>query len=392
VTRTLQPRLAVYLATGAVALLAGAALKRPALVATGAPFVLFVLGGLLAERRPTLGATIEVTPARVVEGDRVTVTVDAGPYDATLLLPPALGGPARLDAPTRELTPAHWGGYAIGPVRVTNDAAWGLVTYTADVGVPAALRVYPRPETLPRPLTPRDTRPAPGAIASRALGEGLEYDGLRPLAPGEPARRVNWRATARTGRLYTTQRTLERAADVVLFLDTFAALGGTLEQAVRAADALAARHLARGDRVGVVSFGGFVQWLRPEGGRRARARIVETLIESEVVFSYALKDVSILPRRALPAHALVIGVTPLLDDRGVRALLDLRGRGFDVAALVLPPFAALHLEPRADRLWRLRHDALRRRLEHAGIATAIWDPDAPLAAPVSELERCRRAA
>ena len=64
-----------------------------------------------------------------------------------------------------------------------------------------------------------------------------------------------------------------------------------------------------------------------------------------------------IPARTLPPKALVIGLTPLLDERAVGALLDLRARGFDLAIVdVSPvPFAAAgadEAERLAHRLWR----------------------------------------
>ena len=122
--------------------------------------------------------------------------------------------------------------------------------------------------------------------------------------------------------LVVNERHPERNADVILFLDTFAdaRAGGrsTLDLAVRATSTLASRYLERRDRVGLVSFGGILRWLTPGMGISQRYRIVDALLESEIVFNYAWKDVSIIPARTLPPQALVVAVTPLLDDRASR--------------------------------------------------------------------------
>ena len=44
-----------------------------------------------------------------------------------------------------------------------------------------------------------------------------------------------------------------------------------------------------------------------------------------------------IPRRVLPPQALVIALTPLLDQRTITALLDLRARGFDLAVVDVSP-------------------------------------------------------
>src|SRR5205814_4184349 len=124
----------------------------------------------------------------------------------------------------------------------------------------------------------------------------------------------------------------ERNTDVVLFLDTFTdaqARGrGTLDLSVRAATSLAHRYLQRKDRVGLVSFGGFLSWLEPESGTRQLYRIVDSLLQMDIVLSFATKGIDILPPRTLPPKALVLALTPLLDARSAAAILDLRARGF----------------------------------------------------------------
>src|SRR3990170_2255750 len=141
--------------------------------------------------------------------------------------------------------------------------------------------------------------------------------------------------------LVVNERAPERNADVILFLDTFADArsGGrsTLDLAVRATASLASRYLERRDRVGLVYFGGVLRWLTPGMGAVQRYRIVDALLESEIVFNYAWKDVSVIPARVLPPQALVVALTPLLDDRAVEALVDLRARTYDLTVIQVSP-------------------------------------------------------
>ena len=197
------------------------------------------------------------------------------------------------------------------------------------------------------------------------------------------------------------ERSPERNADVILFLDTFAdaRAGGrsTLELAVRATSTLASRYLEHRDRVGLVSFGGILRWLTPGMGIAQRYRIVDALLESEIVFNYAWKDVSIIPARTLPAQALVLAVTPLLDDRAVEALVDLRARGYDLAIVEVSPVPfAVPGESEADalayRLWLLRRRELRSRYERLGVAVASWSDDTSLDAVLEGVRAFRRHA
>jgi uncharacterized protein (DUF58 family) len=155
--------------------------------------------------------------------------------------------------------------------------------------------------------------------------------------------------------------------------------------------------LDRRDRVGLVTFGGVLRWLMPGSGLQQRYRLVDAVLETEVEFSYAWKDVNVIPARVLPPKALVIAVTPLLDQRSVVALLDLRARGYDLALVEVSPVPFVEpSESESDRLayrlWLLRREELRSRFQRLGVAVGRWDDEAPLAAAVEGVRAFRRHA
>jgi hypothetical protein len=78
---------------------------------------------------------------------------------------------------------------------------------------------------------------------------------------------------------------------------------------------------------------------RAGAGTARVERITDALLRSEIVFSYVLRNVKVLPPRSLPLHALVIAITPLLDDRAAAALADLRARGHDLVVVEVSPRA-----------------------------------------------------
>jgi uncharacterized protein (DUF58 family) len=262
----------------------------------------------------------------------------------------------------------------------------------------ATLRVYPSVERLRRLAGPRSTRPVSGSRPAAVAGEGIEFAELRFLAPGERARRVNWRATAARGRLLVSDRLPERSSDVVVFLDAFGAAAtsaaSTLDDAVRAAASLTEAYLRRRDRVGLLRFGGDLEWIIPGSGLRQQYRIADALLESELARSYRWRDTSLIPRRILPPQSLIVALTPRLDWRVTRALLNLRRRGFQVSIIEVDPLpyladAEATAGPIAWRTWLLERDAVRTRLAGAGIALASWRPGEPIAAPVEALAAAR---
>jgi uncharacterized protein (DUF58 family) len=99
----------------------------------------------------------------------------------------------------------------------------------------------------------------------------------------------------------------------------------------------------------------------------------------------------------LPPAALVVAVSPLLDDRVVEALADLRARRYDVAIVEVSPVAftqpgELESEQLAHRLWVLRRAEIRARYERLGVAVATWSDDRPLDAVLEGVRAFRRHA
>jgi uncharacterized protein (DUF58 family) len=216
--------------------------------------------------------------------------------------------------------------------------------------------------------------------------------------PGDRLRRINWRLTSLLGEPYVNELHGERNTDIVLFLDAFAEARhrgeGTRFQAVRAATALAERYLQRRDRIGLVSYGGILRWLQPAMGQVQRYRIIDALIETDIVFSYAWKEIKAIPPAVLPPKALVIAITPLLDERAIAALLDLRARRFDLAIIEVSPAPYL-TRPVSDlalRIWRLDREVMRERFRRLGVPVVVWAAGQPLEQAVQEVQAFRRSA
>lgn len=416
-TARATPRLMSYLALAAGGMLAALATRRAELAVLAAPFALVLAAGL-TRRAPRLRTSLQLGAERVLEGDEVAgeLTVesdrDVASIETVLVLPPGIAstdGPLPLAFPLlageeRALPvamAARWGAWVVGDVRLRARDHFGVVEWEERAPQPHALRVYPRPEQLQRLLPPAFTQAGIGNEIARERAEGIEFADTRPFVPGDLLRSVNWRASARRGELVVNERHPERNADVVLFLDSFADAGRSdasiLARAVRASATLAERYLERRDRVGLVAFGGTLRWLEPRAGAVQSYRLVDALLETSVHFSYAWKDVNVIPARVLPPSSLVIAVSPLLDPRAVGALLDLRARGHDLAVLEVP--AEPYVTPEAGeagrlafRLWLLQREELRGRLAQLGVAVGRWDEDRPLDAVLGEVMAYRRHA
>ncbi|TDD28247.1 DUF58 domain-containing protein, partial [Actinomadura sp. KC06] len=387
-----------------IAVLAGLAallLSRPNLLLLAAPAVGVLAAGLAARRPDTIAVRTTELPGRCFEGEliEITVTADAGgPVDeiALRLAPsPAFGvdvtaytqdraaGTARAAFAVR---PGYWGRHTLP--RLVVDCRGRYRVGRARTELPLGeISVYPAgPPVRPR-LVPLDLLRRLGDHVARAAGSGTEFAGIRPYLPGDRARDVNRKASGLRGRLHVTTRADQRQAELVLVLDAYTDLGepgGTLiDRAVRGAAAVARAYLRGGDRVGIVAFGGTLRWLAPGQGEHHYYRLAEAVMDARDAGGDVTSDLRRVPRSALPPGALVIVFSPLLDDRAVRTVQDLRRRGTPVVVI-----DTLDREPPGGgreeylelslRLWRLDRRALRAGLADLGVPVVPWAPEDPL--------------
>ena len=408
------------LSLAAVALVLGLVTGRVELFIASAPLVLRLLVAAGSAGRPRYTLSHEISSARLFEGERLRVTwtlTAATPlpqvevFEALPAAAQLLSGSNRAVLALGAGERASWSyevGFAerarviLGVVHLRAWAPSGLVAVEAAHREPRAVHVYPRAAPLPRLPVPLRTQTSIGNYVSPLVGEGLEPGEIRPFAPGDRVRHVNWRASLRLNRLFVTRYQQERNADVVLMLDTLGHAGAgatsSLSEALRAAASLAAAYLARKDRVGLIEYGGVLRWVRPGSGRRHFERLLDTLLRAEVTFTYVAKDLDLVPPRVLPPQALVIALSPLLDPRFVQAAENLAARGFDLVVIAVDPVAATRaalartpLVDAACRLWRLERAVRLDALAARGLRVLPGDADEPLEIALARVPARRRS-
>ena len=403
-TRWATSRVAGYATLTVVGLVAALIIGRPEPAVLAAPFALFLTSGLLVAPATHGRAPVELALAedRLVEGDTTSLTISApAGSEVHAVLPTNVAvddvssGRGQV---VLSLRPRRWGAYRVGAIAVREWDPLRLFVTETPVDARLVLRVHPAPWALRDAVAAAELQRRVGNHTSRWRGDGIEFADVRPFTTGDRARAVNWRASARRppGELWVNDRRPERSADVVLMLDTFGdeerGRATRLDRAVRSLAAVAAAFHDQRDRIGFLTFGGQLRWIPPGLGARGLARVVDGLLDTEVLLTSNWEDVSRVPVGALPPQALLLAVTPLDNDTALHTLLDLRARGFDVAVVSLPVAEADAATDTARRLARLQRDARRLRLERLGIAVGIASglDDLPLA--LREVEQWRRRA
>ncbi|WP_406816661.1 DUF58 domain-containing protein [Mycobacterium sp. M23085] len=395
--------------TRAIATCAGFAMAaavigaRWQLIAFAAP-LLGVLCSISWQRPvPTIQVHGEPDAQRCFENEqariRVWVTEEGGTSAVQVTVPDIAGMELEIteaDA-AREITvmvtARRWGRYSIA-AHIDVVARGGLLTGTATVGAA---------EVIVFPLTPPQLTPIPqtelldrlGAHLTRHIGPGVEYADIRLYVPGDQLRAVNWPVSARRGQLHVTQRLTDRAADVVVLVDGYRQPAGpateATERVVRGAAQVVQTALRHGDRAGIVALGGNQpRWLGADIGQRQFYRVLDTVLNAGDRFEHTTGTLA--PRAAVPAGAIVIAFSTLLDTEFALALIDLRKRGHVVLAVDIldtSPFAD-EQDPLVDRMWALQRSAMYRDMATIGVDIVSWPGDSGLEQAMGVLPDRRR--
>lgn len=298
--------------------------------------------------------------------------------------------------PTAQVVTAsaqRWGRYPIR-ARVDVVARGGLLTGTA---------VVDAAEVIVFPLTPPQSTPIPqtelldrlGAHLTRHIGPGVEYADIRPYVPGDQLRAVNWPVSARRGQLHVTERLTDRAVDVVVLIDDYRQPAGpatvATERVVRGAAQVVQSALRHGDRAGIVALGGRrPRWLGADIGQRQFYRVLDTVLGA----GDRSEDTTgtLAPRAAVPAGAIVVAFSTLLDTEFALALIDLRRRGHVVLAVDVldsSPFERQQ-DPLVHQMWALQRSAMYRDMATVGVDIVAWRDDSGLEQSMGLLPDRRR--
>ena len=249
----------------------------------------------------------------------------------------------------------------------------------------------------------------------RRLGEGRLFESLREYVPGEETRSIDWKATARRGKLMSRQYEDERRQQVMILLDAgrmlTAEIDGKprLEAAIDAALELAHSAVAHDDNVGLLVFADVVlAYLPPARGRRALRGVLDALaaVEGRVVepdYPAAFGYLAARQRK----RGLTVVFTDVIDRTASDALLaqagSLRPRHLPLAvtlrdpalerlAVARPPSVVAAFErAAAEELLLAREEALG-ELRARGVLVLDVPPEAAARAVVEQYERLKRRA
>jgi uncharacterized protein (DUF58 family) len=168
-----------------------------------------------------------------------------------------------------------------------------------------------------------------GTDRSPFLGSGIEFVQSRPYVWGDPIRAIDWRVTARTGRVHIKEYESPKQMPAYLLIDTSASMTVSSEKlskyglCVHLAGGLAFALLDRVSPVGILGIGGRDLRIEPS---LSRDKVMQWLHRLR---HYRFDEPTTLSRRvtelatSLTSRALVIVLSDLHDPEGIPGLKQL---------------------------------------------------------------------
>jgi uncharacterized protein (DUF58 family) len=314
-----------------------------------------------------------------------------------------------------DLQPVQRGRAAGGRMHLRLRGPWGLVWRQIRVDRPWQPTVYPNlvGASLRSLPTQAQRRREAGFRSIRRIGEGRMFESLKEWVPGEDTRTIDWKATARHGKVMARQFEDERRQQVLVVIDAGRMLTADvdgrprLESVVEAALHLAHSAVEHDDNIGLMVFADEVQhFLPPARGRRALRAVLDALatIEGRLVepnypaaFAYmaarnrkralTVLFTDVIDRTASEALVAQVGT---LRPRHLPLAVTLRDPSLERLATTRPDTAAAAFErAAAEELLQSRESALS-EMRSRGVLVLDVAPAAASAAVVEQYNRLKR--
>ncbi len=316
-------------------------------------------------------------PVRIINGARASRRIRVydhhpGAFDSRGLPQEVRIAPGHWAELHYEVCPLERGEHRFGRIETRVGSPLGLWERAMRFGEEAVTRVYPNFSALTNfaLLAIGQRLSQIGVLQRRRRGEGLDFHQLREYREGDAQRQIDWKATARTGKLISREYQDERDQQVVFLIDCgrrLAARDGELahfDHVLNAALLMAYVSLRQGDAVGVLTTGGHSRFMAP----RKSAATVNLMLN----LLYDLQPTLM----TTDYYAAALDLTRRIRKRALIVILsNLRDEDEDTLSPALRLLARRHLvlfaslrEAILGRALTTHVDAFERALTHAAAA------------------------
>jgi len=251
----------------------------------------------------------------------------------------ALGNVAPLDLPPRSereityyVTPPNRGDHEFGDIYARFFGPLRMLVRQVKYPARSSVKVYPNLLDIRQYEIKlrREHAVQPGQKLVKIRGRGTEFESLRDYVRDDEFRSVDWKASARRGKLVSRQYQEEKSQNVLILLDCGRIMGPVIEglsrldHAVNAAMMLAYATARKGDKAGLMAFGEeILTYSPPKGGKAQTLNLLR--------LAYNLQDAAgdSAYQRAIPylsrrwtRRSLVVFFTDFVDPEASRPLIS----------------------------------------------------------------------
>ncbi len=258
---------------------------------------------------------------------------------------------------TFEISSAQRGYLQLGPTILRSADLFGVFPMRKEDETLRHLTIYPRVFTLEELGLPSERPFGERRGGSRVFEDPLRIAGLREYRPGDPMRRIDWKATARTGDL--TSRVYEPSATQQLYIclniDTMehaweGYLKDELERAVSVGASVAVWAAAARYAVGILANGAYPDAdrpirLPPSRSREQITRILDALAVIQPLTMGDLAGTMMRESSRMPTGSTIVVIASLIPDPLAGVLVRLHEQGHKVFVLATSDRALANLPP-----------------------------------------------
>lgn len=233
---------------------------------------------------------------------------------------------------TYHVLPPNRGDYEFMDICVRLFGPLGLVIRQYKIPARQRCKVYPNLLDMRRYEIglKREHAVQPGQRFMRIRGRGTEFESLREYVPDDEFRAVDWKATARRGKLVTRLYQQERSQNILIVLDCGRIMGPVidgltrLDHSINASMMLAHVAAIKGDKVGLMTFGeDIISYSPPRSGKSqtlSLLRLAYNLKDAEGDSNY-YRAVPYLSRKCT-RRSLIVFFTDLVDPESSKPMIS----------------------------------------------------------------------
>ncbi|MDX1931375.1 MAG: DUF58 domain-containing protein [Capsulimonadales bacterium] len=190
------------------------------------------------------------------------------------------------------LRPRSRGDFSFGDVHIRLLSPWKLIYRQGRLPATQRVSVYPNLHAVGEYelLLRKSHLTRQGVRRVRITGGGREFSALREYTPDDEFRTIDWKATARRGKVISRTFEAERSQDILLLID----LGRLMRQEIAQTQkldhvvnaALMLSHVVASaeDRIGLLTFADEPKaWVPPRRGRAAAQEIIQALYAAQAM-------------------------------------------------------------------------------------------------------------